>query len=191
MASDHPLLLSGTLTLVGLAAAPVQMVVATEYLSVEGAQKALFPQADSFTEMVVSLSPAQRDQVARLAGPQAPHRSLRVFKALRGSELLGYAFVDEVIGREDFITYAAGIDAAGRLSPVEVLAYRESHGGEIRSDAWRRQFAGRDSLARVRVRTDIKNIAGATLSCEHVTEGVRWLMALWEVALRSGAGATG
>jgi hypothetical protein len=191
MASDHSLLLSGTLALAGLAAAPVQIVVATEYLSVEGAQKALFPQADGFTELVLSLSPRQRDEVARLAGLQPPHRSLRVWKALRGGEVIGHVFVDEVIGREDFITYAAAIDAAGRLSPVEVLAYRESHGGEIRSDAWRRQFAGRDSLARVRVRTDIKNIAGATLSCEHVTEGVRWLMALWEVALRSGAGPSG
>ena len=32
--------------LAGLAAAPVQVVVATEYLSLEAAQKALFPQAD-------------------------------------------------------------------------------------------------------------------------------------------------
>jgi len=35
-----------TMALAALAAAPVQIVIATEYLSVEGAQKALFPQAD-------------------------------------------------------------------------------------------------------------------------------------------------
>jgi len=34
------------------------------------------------------------------------------------------------------------------------------------------------------LRADIKSIAGATLSCEHVTQGVRWLVALWNVALR-------
>jgi hypothetical protein len=188
---ENPFPLSATVALAALAAAPVQVIVATEYLSVEGAQKALFPQADAFTEMVLSLSPAQREQVARLAGAQPPHRSLRVWKALRGGEILGYLFVDEVIGREDFITYATGIDAAGRLGPIEVLAYRESHGGEIRSDAWRRQFAGRASLGQLRVRADIKNIAGATLSCEHVTEGVRWLMALWQVALRPAAAGSG
>lgn len=181
--------LTWTGALAGLAAAPVQVVVAAEYLSVEGAQKALFPQADAFTELVLTLSPKQRDEVARLAGPQPPHRSLRTFKALHAGELLGYVFVDEVIGREDFITYAAGIDASGRMSALEVLAYRESHGGEIRSDAWRRQFSGRESLGQLRVRTDIKNIAGATLSCEHVTEGARWLLALYQVALRSAAGA--
>jgi len=173
------------------AAVPVHIAVATEYLSVEGAQKALFPQADRFTEMVLALSPTQRERVAALAGPQPPHRSLRAWRALHGEELLGFLFIDEVIGKEDFITYAIAIDARGRLSAPEVLAYRESHGGEIRGEAWRRQFAGRQGLDQVRVQTDIKNIAGATLSCEHVTEGVRWMMALWHVALQPAPAAVG
>jgi len=176
-----------TLTAAGLAAlavAPVQIVVAAEYLSIEQAQKSLFAQADRFSEVILALSSEQQQRVAALAGPQPPHRSLRAWKALRGSDLLGYVFVDEVVGRQDFITYAAAIDAAGKLGTLEVLAYRESHGGEIRNEAWRRQFAGRRGLEQVRFRTDIKNIAGATLSSEHVTQGVRWLVALWDVALR-------
>jgi len=92
-----------------------------------------------------------------------------------------------VIGKEDFITYAVAIDAHGRLSAPEVLAYRESHGGEIRTAAWLQQFAGREGLGQLRVQTDIKNIAGATLSCQHLTEGVRWLVALWQVALQPPA----
>jgi hypothetical protein len=172
------------LGLAAFAAAPVQIVVAADYLSVEQAQKALFPQADRFTEVVLGLSPAQRDQVMTLAGPQPPHRSLRAFKALSADVLLGYVFIDEVIGKEDFITYAVSIDVAGKLGPVEVLSYRESHGGEIRSEAWRRQFAGRAGLEQLQVQTDIKNIAGATLSCGHVTEGVRWIVGLWQVALQ-------
>ena len=170
---------------------PIHVAVATEYLSVEGAQKALFPQADRFTEMVLALSPTQRERVTALAGPQPPHRSLRAWRALHGDELLGFVFIDEVIGKEDFITYAVAIDARGRLSAPEVLAYRESHGGEIRGEAWRRQFAGRQGLDQLRVQTDIKNIAGATLSCEHVTEGVRWVMALWQVALQPAPASVG
>jgi hypothetical protein len=92
-----------------------------------------------------------------------------------------------VIGKEDFITYAAAIDASGKLGALEVLSYRESHGGEIRAPAWRRQFAGRGDLNELKVATDIKNIAGATLSSEHVTQGVRWLVALWQVALQPAA----
>ena len=173
--------------LAALAAAsvlPPQLVIAADYLTVEQTQRALFPQADAFREVVLTLTPAQHERVAGLAGEQPPHRSLRAFKALRGEEVLGYVFVDEVIGKEDFITYAAAIDAAGTLGPLEVLSYRESHGGEIRSEAWRRQFSGRADLGALRVQTDIKNIAGATLSCEHVTQGVRWVMALWQVTLQ-------
>jgi len=173
-------------TLAALASVPVP-VIAAEYLSVEGAQRALFPQADHFTEVVLALSPGQRERVAALAGAQPPHRSLRAFRALHAEELLGFVFIDEVIGKEDFITYAASVDLQGRLGPLEVLSYRESHGGEIRNESWRRQFAGRAELQALRASTDIKNIAGATLSCEHVTQGVRWLVALWQVALQPGA----
>jgi len=173
--------------LAALTAAPVPVVIAADYLSVEGAQKALFPAADQFTELVLALDPAQRARVQALAGTQPPHRSLRAFRALRGSELLGYVFIDEVIGKEDFITYAAAIDASGRVGALEVLSYRESHGGEIRAPAWRHQFAGRGDLDELKVATDIKNIAGATLSSEHVTQGVRWLVALWQVALQPAA----
>ncbi len=167
-----------------------QIVVAAEYLTVEQAQKSLFPAAERFDEVILALSPEQKQQVARLAGPQPPHRSIRSWKAVRGGEVLGYVFVDEVVGRQDFITYAAGIDSKGTLGALEVLAYRESHGGEVRGDAWRKQFSGRNSLDQLRFETDIKNIAGATLSCGHVTQGVRWLMALWEVSLRTSVSPT-
>ncbi len=171
-----------------LAAAPVHVTVAAEYLTVEAAQRVLFPQAERFDEVVPVLSPEQKQKVMELAGPQPPHRSLRVWKAMRGGELLGHVFVDEVVGRQDLITYAIGIDPSGTLGTLEVLAYRESHGGEIRGAAWRHQFEGRHGLEQVRFNADIKNIAGATLSCQHVTQGVHWLMALWQVSLVSPGG---
>jgi Na+-transporting NADH:ubiquinone oxidoreductase subunit NqrC len=67
------------------------------------------------------------------------------------------------------------------------MAYRESHGSEVRNPSWRAQFDHRRSLDELRFRTDIKNISGATLSSEHVTQGVRWLLALWQAALRPAA----
>ena len=181
----------GRLSLVGLGsvlaltATPVQVVIAANYLSIDDAQRAVFPQADHFVEVVVGLDAAQRAKVIGLAGPQPPHRSLRVWKAMRGEAVVGHVFVDEVVGRQDMITYAIGIDPSGKLGTLEVLSYRESHGGEIRSAAWRRQFDGRQGMEQIRFEADIKNIAGATLSCEHVTQGVHWLVALWQVMLRN------
>jgi hypothetical protein len=171
--------------LTALLAPPAQVAVAADYMSVDAAQRAQFPRADRFDEIVLALNPAQKTTVSDLAGPQPPHRSLRAWKAMSGNELLGYVFVDEVLGRQDMITYAVGIDQSGRMGTLDVLAYRESHGGEIRGTAWRNQFDGRAGLEHLRFGADIKNIAGATLSCEHVTQGVRWIAALWQVTLRS------
>lgn len=184
MPGEGPLAPLSIAGLAALAIAPVHVVVAADYLSVAQAQHELFAQADRFQEIVLSLSPGQKERVTQLAGAQPPHRSLRAWQAFRGDELLGHVFVDEVLGRQEMITYAVAIDRSGRMTPIEVLSYRESHGGEIRGQAWRKQFEGRQNLQQLRFGTDIKNIAGATLSCEHVTQGARWVMSLWQVALR-------
>jgi len=170
------------------AVAPASVTIAATYLSVEAAQKALFPSADSFVPVVLTLTDAEKRAIAEAAGPQAAHGELRTWAAKRGDAVLGHVFVDNVIGREDFITYAVGVGADGKLLPIEILDYRESHGGEIRNKAWRAQFAGRTDPSQLRMNKDIKNIAGATLSSEHVTAGVRRILALWSAALRPAAG---
>jgi hypothetical protein len=170
------------------ALAPVPIVVAADYLSIDMAQHAVFPEADTFTEIFIAQSPAQLQALLAQAGPQPAHGMIRIWKATRAGTLLGYAFVDEVVGRQNLITYAVGIDTAGALRHLEIMSYRESHGGEIRNPAWRAQFDRHNSLEGLRFGIDIKNISGATLSSEHVTQGVRWLMALWQSALRSSSG---
>ncbi|MDB6084773.1 MAG: rnfG [Gammaproteobacteria bacterium] len=170
-------------------AVSVPVVVAADYLSIDMAQKALYPEADSFQEVLLRQSSEQLQAILVRAGPQPPHGATRVWSANRNGMLLGHVFVDEVIGRQSLITYAVGIDTGGSIRNLEIMAYRESHGGEIRNPAWRGQFARRNDLDRLRFRADIKNISGATLSSEHVTQGVRWLLALWQAALRPSGGA--
>ena len=118
----------------------------------------------------------------------------RVWSALRRGSVLGYVVVDHVIGKHDFITYAVGISSGGVVRGVEILRYRESHGGDVRNERWRRQFVGRGREKPLRFGIDIKNIAGATLSCRHVTEGVRRVLALsedWDGWTDGGSGAFG
>ena len=173
-----------TAAFVAALALPVPIVMAAEYLSIEAAQKAIYPEADAFQEVMVAPSAEQLQAILSRAGEQPPHGTIRIWKALQHGTLLGHVLVDEVIGRQSLITYAVGIDTAGAIRNLEILAYRESHGGEVRNPAWRAQFNGRNDLEQLRFRTDIKNISGATLSSEHITEGVRWLMALWRATLR-------
>jgi hypothetical protein len=164
--------------------APAPLAVAAEYLTLAQAQRAVFPEALRFEPLALQLTTVQRRSLAELAGPQPPRGRLQAWQVFGPGGALGYFFTDEVLGRQDFIDYALGISQDGTLRAPEIMSYRESHGGEVRNQAWRRQFARRADGARLRPVLAIRNIAGATLSCEHLTAGVRYLASLWQVALR-------
>jgi Na+-transporting NADH:ubiquinone oxidoreductase subunit NqrC len=142
------------------AAAPAQ---ATQYLTVEQAQRALFPEASAFT-------------------PAAQVK--RAWAASRARTVIGHVMVDDVIGKHELITYAVGIGSDGAVRGVEILDYRETRGGEVRDPRWRAKFVGKHHGARLALDDDIQNISGAALSCRHITEGVRRLLALYELALK-------
>src|SRR5690349_14365833 len=154
---------------------------ATQYLTVEQAQRAIFPHADRFAEVDLHLSPEERKRVAAAAGVGMPRGEPHAWRALGGDAPLGVFFVDEVIGKHEAITYAVGIGTDGAIRGVEILDYRETRGGEVRDPRWRAQFVGKHAADPLRVGEDIQNITGATLSTRHITEGVRRLLALHEL----------
>ena len=92
--------------------------------------------------------------------------------------------IDQVLGKHEDITYAVALTGAGAVRAVEIMEYRETYGGEIRDEKWRRQFVGKTAAAPLKLDADIKNITGATLSCRHVTDGVKRLLETYEIALK-------
>jgi hypothetical protein len=128
---------------------------AVEYLTIPEAQKQAFPSA-SFSEVQAG----------------------RIWRAESGSRLVGFFIFDRVIGKHLYIDYAVALDPAGRIRSVEILQYRESYGGEIRSPSWLAQFVGKTGASTLQTGNDIRNISGATLSSHHVTEGVKRIMAI-------------
>jgi hypothetical protein len=170
-----------TLLLAGAASAPA---FATQYLSPEQAQKLMFPEADAFKPRPLALNAEQMRQVEQLAGLAARSVQWRVVAAYKGDALLGYMVLDDVIGKFELIAYAVGINPDASVRQVEILAYRESHGGEVRLPAWRKQFVGKTAKGGgLTLGAGIANISGATLSCTHLTDGVRRIAAVAQVAL--------
>ena len=55
---------------------PVPIVVAADYLNVDAAQKEVYPEADAFQEVLLSLSPEQLQGLLAHAGPQPPHGTI-------------------------------------------------------------------------------------------------------------------
>jgi hypothetical protein len=122
---------------------------ATTYLTIEQAQRAIFPGA-SFT------------------GAGAPG----VWRTSNG----GTFVVDKVIGKHEYITVAIGINANGTVKQIEIMEYNESYGYEVRDAAWRAQFVGKNAASPLQLNVDIKNISGATLSSKHITDAVKRIL---------------
>jgi Na+-translocating ferredoxin:NAD+ oxidoreductase RnfG subunit len=134
---------------------------AMQYLSIEEAQKQAFPSA-RFTEIQAG----------------------RVWKAEAGGRVAGFFIFDRVVGKHLFIDYAVTLTPSGAVHKVEILQYRESYGGEIRSPSWLAQFVGKTNASALKINGDIRNIAGATLSSTHITEGVKRVLATYGSRLK-------
>jgi Na+-transporting NADH:ubiquinone oxidoreductase subunit C len=152
---------------------------AVQYLTVDQAQKAIFP-GKSFTAAPVKLTSPERKAIQATSGVRVLRDEQQVWRVSGG----GWFIVDEVVGKHEFITYAVGLNANGSVKQIEIMDYRETYGGQIRDEKWRAQFVGKTAGSTLKLEADIKNISGATLSCRHITDGVKRLLAFHEVALK-------
>src|SRR5206468_4385217 len=165
-----------------ISALVVPSAFAVRYLTVDQAQQAIFP-GKSFTAAPVKLTSVQRKAIEQASGVRsaAPvkltsvqrkaieqasgvrvlHDEQQVWRVSGG----GWFIVDEVVGKHEFITYAAGLNPEGSVKQIEIMGYRETYGGQIRDQKWRAQFMGKTSKSTLKLDSDIKNISGATLSC--------------------------
>lgn len=173
-----------------LLAVPAALIVAApgyaaDYLSVEQAQKALFPEAQHFIDAALQLSDEQRDAIEDRSGVRQRQKKQPVWRAEQDGKALGWFIVDEVVGKHEFITYAAGLTPDGQVRGLEIMSYRETYGGQVRNADWRIHFIGKTLADPLKLDQDIPNITGATLSCRNVSNGVKRLLALQQVALSS------
>jgi Na+-translocating ferredoxin:NAD+ oxidoreductase RnfG subunit len=159
--------------------------LAVDYMTPQQAQQAIFPQADRFVQREVKLDASQMQQIGQRLGVPARSARWQLMEAMQGNKPLGWIVFDNVVGKFELITYAVGIAADGKVKQIEILSYRESHGAEVRLPAWRSQFAGKSTQAPLQVGKDIANISGATLSCTHVTDGVRRIVGVIDLALQT------
>src|SRR5262245_17798020 len=152
---------------------------ATVYLTVEQIKTQYFP-GESLERRDAALTTEQAKAIEKRAQARAKGWQPEVWRSKAGGVLV----IDRVLGKHENITYGVVLDSAGAVRAIEVLEYRETYGGEIRGARWREQFVGKSASAPVKLGKDIKNISGATLSCRHVTDGVRRILAYHEIALR-------
>ena len=169
------------LFILGLAAVTLPIVAhAKIYVSVEQTQKILIPNK-LLTKNPIIITDALQEKMRLASSIRHPFQGDRIWKSADGS----WFIVDEVVGKHEMITYAVALSPSGVVTGIEILDYVESYGYEVAEVHWRNQFIGKTAADPIKLNKDIQNIGGATLSCKHLTDGVKRVAVLYDLALKS------
>jgi len=166
--------------IVGLAMVSAPIIAhAKIYVSAEQVQKIFFP-TKQLSQAPIMISDDLQEKMRIASSIRYPFRGDRIWKTSDGSWLI----IDEVVGKHEMITYAVAIASNGSVLGIEILEYVESYGYEVAEAQWREQFVGKTAKDPIKLNQDILNIGGATLSCKHITDGVKRVAVLYDLALK-------
>ena len=170
----HPLVIAG----LAMISSPM-IAQAKIYLSIEQAQKILMPNKQ-LSKMPMIITDDLQEKMRIASSIRHPFQGDRIWKTSDG----GWFIVDEVVGKHEMITYAVGLNPSGNITGIEILEYVESYGYEVAEAQWRKQFVGKNASDPIKLNQDIQNIGGATLSCKHISDGVKRVAVLYELTLK-------
>ena len=112
-----------------------------------------------------------------------PAKIIVLHVAWKNETLLGYAHIDVHNVRTQPEAFLIVLTPEGVVRSVRVLAFHEPL-DYLPTDRWYRQFKGKTREDRLRIGSDVHGVVGATLSARAAAEGVRRMLAYWEVLLK-------
>jgi len=150
------------------------------YVYSEQAQQILFPNK-VLSKLPIIITDDLQEKMRAASSIRHPLQGDRIWRSSDG----GWFVIDEVVGKHEMITYAVALNAKGSVLGIEVLEYVESYGYEVAEAQWRKQFVGKTINDPIKLNQDIQNIGGATLSCKHLTDGVKRITVLYDLTLKN------
>jgi hypothetical protein len=153
--------------------------VAATYMTLEQAQASMFPAA-TLTPNFVTLDQDQFNAIITDSDVNVWSRNIKAWRVSSG----GWFIIDQVRGRDDWITYAIGISPEGAVKHIEILECLDKYDG-ITIPEWRAQFYGKRHGAKF---DDIQIISGATLSSSQMAAGVKRILSTYALVLNPPSG---
>jgi hypothetical protein len=155
-----------------------EMTHAEVFLTEEEALKLMFPKSERIRKDVIRLTSEKKVQIEERIGWKFPEESFEVFIGETGSQVDGYALIQNTIGKHKHMTYIVGVDNNGACTDVELLVFREAKGSEVRTKRFNVQYEGKTVYDPIRINKDIINISGATMSVRSLSAGVKRVLVL-------------
>ena len=159
-----------------LCLAPARPVAAADgagvYWTRAALLKSFFAHSDKVSYWRMEPDAAQRRALTQRLG-QAPPARVIVYYGLKAGAVQGLALLDDQMGQHQPISFAVLVGTDGKMKRLEVVAYREPRGHEIRGPRFRAQFRGKTAADKLRLGHEIAAISGATISARAMVIGVR------------------
>jgi len=147
-------------------------------LTKDQAFEVAFPGADKVEREKTWLKDEQRLAIGKLCQQEIEERRFNFYVGKKGTQVLGYALIDHMIGKSFPITFITILNVDGTVRDVEIMVYREPRGWEVKYDSFLKQFFGKTAESDYR---EINTISGATLSVGTITRGVSKAAAAYKV----------
>jgi hypothetical protein len=155
------------------------------FLSRSEALELAFPDAERVESKTFVLRDDQVAQIQKLAKSELDSKLVKIYTGLRGDDVIGYAVIDIHRVRTLPEAFMVVLDPAGTVRSVRILAFHEPL-EYLPTDRWYRQF-GDSTLAKpLKVGNDVHGVAGATLSAQATTTGIRRVLAFYQVLIQNG-----
>lgn len=100
------------------------------------------------------------------------------YEIYSNDKAIGYAILDNVLGKVKPITYLVVFNMDLSISSVDIVKYREQYGGAVENKEWLDQFRLKTLHSDVELNKDVDGISGATISVKSVIKGVKRLLFL-------------
>lgn len=167
-----------------LAAMGPTLAPAKVFVSQNQALREAFPDATRIERDTKVLIGAEFERVKDLTKDDRPAKVVVIHTAYRDDTILGYAHIDVHNVRTKPEAFMVVLTPDGVVRSVRVLAFHEPL-DYLPTDRWYAQFEGKTREDRMRVGGDIHGVVGATLSAQAASDGVRRMLAYFEVLLRA------
>lgn len=168
---------------VGTFFAGVPAAEAKVFVGQKDALASAFPAATRIERDTRILMKGQVAAIEAITKAPPPAKIIVLHVAWKNETLLGYAHIDVHNVRTQPEAFLIVLTPKGVVRSVRVLAFHEPL-DYLPTDRWYRQFKGKTREDRLRIGSDVHGVVGATLSARAAAEGVRRMLAYWEVLLK-------
>ena len=169
MRSQFMLIPAAVVAVAGATAAHAEV-----YMDIAKAQELMFPGA-TFEEHFITLDQTQFNDIIKDANVNVYSRQVKAWRVSTG----GWFIVDQVRGKDDWISYAVSVNPKGIVDQIEILECLEKYDG-ITIPEWRAQFHGKKHGASF---DNIGLISGSTLSSSQMVQGIKKILSTIDLVL--------